>query len=76
MATFEFGTPLYKKLAVHVSQQRASHPPKIVHLPPRVLPEGLSENQFEVLNILRAVVREEGAVVAKISTRIIRSISI
>jgi hypothetical protein len=64
MASFEFGTPLDKKLANQVTEQWSVHPPKPVHTPPRVLPEGLSEQQFdEVLDILRGVVGKDAVIV-------------
>jgi 4-cresol dehydrogenase (hydroxylating) flavoprotein subunit len=66
MATFEFGTPLDRKLADQVVQQWYAHPPKPVHTPPRVLPEGLSESQFdEVLEILGGVVGKDGVLVGE-----------
>ena len=64
MATFAFGTPIDQELAAHVTQQWHTHPPKPVHTPPRVLPDGLSESQFdEVLNVLRGIVGNENVVV-------------
>lgn len=66
MATFEFGTPLDKKLAAQVVQQWTAHPPKPVHTPPRILPDGLSESQFdEVLGILRGVVGQDAVFVGE-----------
>ena len=66
MATFEFGTPLDKKLAKEVAQSWAAHPPKPVHTPPRVLPEGFSESKFdEVLDVLREAVGKENVVVGE-----------
>ena len=66
MATFEFGTPLDHKLADQVTQQWAGHPPKPVHTPPRVLPEGLSETEFDrVLDVLRDAVGKENVVVGE-----------
>jgi hypothetical protein len=66
MATFEFGTPLDRKLADQVVQQWSVHPPKPVHTPPRVLPEGLSESQFDqVLEVLRGVVGKDGLLVGE-----------
>jgi hypothetical protein len=61
MATFEFGTPLdKKKLAAQVTQQWTSHPPKPIHTPPRILPNGVSESQFnEILDNLRKIVGKE-----------------
>lgn len=64
MASFEFGTPLDKELANQVTQQWSMHPPKPVHMPPRVLPEGLSDRQFdEVLDLLRGTVGKENVIV-------------
>ena len=64
MASFEFGTPLDKNLAKQVAQQWSVHPPKPVHTPPRVLPEGLSEQQFdEVLDVFRGIVGKENVIV-------------
>ena len=64
MATFDFGTPLDKELTGKVRQQWAAHPPKPVHTPPRVLPEELSEKQFdEVLDIFRGIAGEDGVAV-------------
>jgi len=64
MATFEFGTPVDKELAGKVTQQWIVHPPKPVHPPPRVLPEGYTEEKFEeVLEILRGIVGKDGVIV-------------
>jgi len=62
--SFEFGTPIDRKLAKDVLQSWAAHPPKPVHTPPRVLPEGYTEDRFEkVLEVLRGVVGNDGVVV-------------
>jgi hypothetical protein len=68
MAVFELGTPdpLDKKLANQVIQQWAAHPPKPVHTPPRVLPEDLSEAEFDqVLNELKEAVGNGNVVVGE-----------
>jgi 4-cresol dehydrogenase (hydroxylating) flavoprotein subunit len=66
MAAFEFGTPHERKLATQVTQQWAVHPPKPVHPTPRLIPEGLSESQFdEVLDILRGIVGKDNVVVGE-----------
>jgi len=66
MATFVFGTPLDRKLADQVAHQWAAHPPKPVHTPPRVLPEGLSETGFDqVLDVLRDAVGNGNVVVGE-----------
>ena len=66
MATFEFGTPLDKKLANEVAQQWAAHPPKPVHMSPRVLPDGFSESKFDqVLDALRDAVGKENVIVGE-----------
>jgi hypothetical protein len=66
MATFEFGTPVDRKLASEVIQQWAAHPPKPIHTPLRVLPEGISESEFDqVLDLLRDAVGKENVVVGE-----------
>jgi len=66
MAAFESWTPLDKKLANDVIQQWAAHPPKPVHTPPRLLPEGLSEAEFDqVLEDLKEAVGTENVVVGE-----------
>jgi len=66
MATFELGTLVDRKLANEVIQQWATHPPKPIHTPPRVLPEGISETEFDqVLDVLRDAVGKENVVVGE-----------
>jgi len=66
MASFEFGTPIDKELFTHVTQQWASHPQKPINPPPRVLPQGMSEDQFEeVLGVLRTALGDKNVIVGE-----------
>jgi 4-cresol dehydrogenase (hydroxylating) flavoprotein subunit len=66
MAEIDFGTPIDKKVAAKVLQDWLAHPAKPIHTPPRVLPEGLSEAQFDgVLDVLRKVVGNENVLVGE-----------
>ena len=66
MASVESGTPMDKELFAHVAQQWASYPPKPINPPPKVLPEGMSEEKFEeVLEILRKALGEQNVVIGE-----------
>jgi len=64
MATFEFGTPVDTQLAKNVLESWAAHPPKPVQPPPRILPEGYTEEKFEqVLDVLRGAIGKDNVIV-------------